>query len=99
MYNYKIALVEFFIDAYLDIEKDVPPSLQEDIWEFVSILDVEFELYMSRLTDVSIFEFYHDPNNLSIDRNMGPRIELQCLFGKHNLRDLLEEYVLETLLS
>lgn len=93
LYNYKIALVEFFIDAYLDIEKDVPQSLQEDIWEFVSLLGVEFDLYMNMMTDSSIFSYYKDPSNANIGRNVGPRINLQCLFGNYHLRELLEDYI------
>lgn len=46
LYTYKIALVEYFIDAYLDIEKDVPPNLQDDIWHFVGMLNEEFDIIL-----------------------------------------------------
>lgn len=46
MYNYKIALLQFFIDTYLDIDKDVPTALQEDIWKLVSLLNDELDIFL-----------------------------------------------------
>jgi len=99
LYNYKTALVEYFIDAYLDIEKDVPPSLQEDIWEFVEMLNAEFELFMTRLTDIAVYSYHKNPNDLNGGQRNGPKIILKGLFGKQSIRDLQEDYVLKTLLN
>lgn len=96
VYTYKTALVEYFVDAYLDIEKDVPPNLQDDIWEFTSLLEQEFEIFMTKNSDAQIF--YHYKNNGG-QTGSGPKIWFDCLFGKSNLRKQFEYFVCETLLN
>lgn len=101
MYTYKIALVEFFIDAYLDIEKDVPSSLQEDIWQFVSDLNDEFEAFMNSTSDLGIMHSYERKikKDLNASNIVGPPIYFEGLFGRYRLKNILEEYIYESVLS
>lgn len=93
--------MEYFIDAYLDIEKDVPPSLQEDIWYFVGMLNDEFNIILKCPTDVSIYKHYQTGGKSKSDKsgNAGPKIYLKSLFGKYSLKTLCDEYMYETVLS
>lgn len=99
LYSYKTSLVEFFIDTYLDIEKDVHPNLQSDIWRFVEILSSEFDIFLTRASDVAVFHAYSDNSNAMSVGSMGPKIVFRSLFGQYSLRDMFEEYICETLLT
>lgn len=116
MYNYKTALLQFFTNAYLDIEKDVFSIPHEDIWRFADIINEELEIYLSSSTDLAIFNAFVkeesiDKENIfnklvkiksksGIEHNdNGQPIFIVCLFGKHSLKRLLEEFVLKDVLN
>lgn len=100
MYNYKIALLQYFIDAYLDIDKDVPTALQDDIWNFVGLLNQELDIFLTKTSDQAIFNAF--AKGRADDKSSsaaGPSIFIVGLFGKYNLKQLVEEFVYETVLS
>ena len=100
MYNYKIALLQYFIDAYLDIDKDVPTALQDDIWNFVGLLNQELDIFLTKTSDQAIFNaFTKGRGDDKSSSASAPSIFIIGLFGKYNLKKLVEEFVYETVLS
>jgi hypothetical protein len=92
--------MEYFIDAYLDIEKDVPQNLQEDIYGFLGLLVKEFDIFLKCPSDLSIFNYYKNLNQKNSLKSavIGPQIYFEGIFGSYKLRDSFEEFFFESVI-
>ena len=99
-YTYKIALMQFFLDAYLDIEKDVSTELQDAIPEILNMLNEELLLRTKRTSDIGIFNFYIGKEVVENEIfKKGPSIFIISLLGRYRMSILHEIFVYNTILS
>ena len=78
--------MQFFLDAYLDIEKDVSTELQDAIPEILNMLNEELLLRTKRTSDIGIFNFYIGKEVVENEIfKKGPSIFIISLLGRYRL--------------
>ena len=99
-YTYKIALMQFFLDAYLDIEKDVPQELQDGIPEILDMLNDELMLCIKRTSDIGIYNYYIGKDVVENEIfKKGPSIYIISLLGRYRLSKLHEVFIYHNILT
>jgi hypothetical protein len=94
LFSYKMVLIQFFIDAYLEIEKDVPEILQDSIWIILKLIDRDFEDFLiTKERNCSILSIGENGLDVSDDR-----IIVKTLFGHNTLKELHEKFFYKTVL-
>ena len=98
IYTYKIQLIQFYIDTYLEIEKDVPNDLQDSIIQLLGLIGDDFDRYLTKGGCG-----YFEDDTLSVKdstfQNIDDRIVIKSLFGKNTLSKLQTTFIYETALS
>ena len=99
VYTYKTQLVQFYIDTYLEIEKDVAYDLQDSIIEMLRLIGDDFDRFLVKGGS----GYFDDDETLSVrdstTQNIDDRIIFKSLLGKNTLSDLQTKFIYETALS
>lgn len=93
-------MIQFLLDAYLDIEKDVSTELQDGIPEILDMLNTELVLRTKRTSDIGIFNFYVGKEVVENEIfKKGPSLYIISLLGKYRLSKLHEVFVYHNILN